>query len=160
MESIQLFSNISLKSKVLSENNTIDNKTIALIGEVLTDIPINDYMSELCDLSFGCYLRHSMMWTFAYLIAYLIVFLIGLIGNLSVLWIIYALRKQNNNSVSVSSNKVFYRFVGNLALADLLVVLFCLPPTLIGNIFGRKLTKKFIQFLLFDKLISMFMGYQ
>jgi len=36
------------------------------------------------------------------------------------------------------SNVVFYRFVCNLALADLLVVLFCLPPTLIGNIYLRK----------------------
>lgn len=104
----------------------------------ITDMPVNDYLKELCDLSFGCSLRHSITWTIAYLIAYLIVFMIGLIGNLSVLWIIYGLKKQKNTSGSVSSNKVFYRFVGNLALADLLVVLFCLPPTLIGNIFGRK----------------------
>ncbi|XP_054157280.1 neuropeptide SIFamide receptor-like [Oppia nitens] len=105
---------------------------------------LDDYIASLCNLSFGCYLRHSITWTIAYLIAYIIVFLIGLIGNLSVLWIIYALRKQTNSSVSVSSNKVFYRFVGNLALADLLVVLFCLPPTLIGNIFGPWLLGRFI----------------
>nr|XP_046918057.1 uncharacterized protein LOC124498358 [Dermatophagoides farinae] len=44
------------------------------------------------------------------------------------------------------SNQVFYRFVCNLALADLLVVLFCLIPTLIGNIYlpwvlGRSVCK-------------------
>ena len=116
----------------------LNNTTLASIGHLITEMPVNDYLKDLCDLSFGCSLRHSITWTIAYLIAYLIVFLIGLIGNLSVLWIIYGLRKQKNTSVSISSNKVFYRFVGNLALADLLVVLLCLPPTLIGNIFGRK----------------------
>ena len=136
MNSNDIRVNITLKSL---ESN-ITNKTFDLIGDIFTDSPVNDFLKDLCHLSYGCYLRRSITWTIAYLIAYLIVFLIGLIGNLSVLWIIYAIRKQTNNSVSVSSNKVFYRFVGNLALADLLVVIFCLPPTLIGNIFGRKST--------------------
>lgn len=90
-----------------------------------------------CDIAIGCYLRHSVEWTIVYSIAYVLVFLIGLIGNVSVLWIVFTMRR-NKNSLSSNSNKVFYGFVGNLALADLLVIIFCLPPTLLGNIFGRK----------------------
>jgi len=127
-----------IKSTNLNSNLSISDLKLE------TEDNIEDYIKTLCNISFGCYLRHSITWTIAYLIAYLIVFLIGLIGNLSVLWIIYTLRKQKGTS-SVSSNKVFYRFVGNLALADLLVVLLCLPPTLIGNIFGRKSIVSFIQ---------------
>jgi hypothetical protein len=121
-----------LKSENFYYNNSMTN-----IG-IETENNIDDYIKTLCNISFGCYLRHSITWTIAYLIAYIIVFLIGLIGNLSVLWIIHALRKQKGTSSSISSNKIFYRFVANLALADLLVVSFCLLPTLIGNIFGRK----------------------
>lgn len=39
------------------------------------------------------------------------------------------------------SNQVFYHLVCNLALADLLVVQFCLIPTLIGNIYLRMFRK-------------------
>jgi hypothetical protein len=122
---------------LLKSENFYYNSSMTDIG-IETENNINDYITNLCNISFGCYLRHSITWTIAYLIAYIIVFLIGLIGNLSVLWIIYALRKQKATSSSVSSNTIFYRFVANLALADLLVVSFCLLPTLIGNIFGRK----------------------
>lgn len=135
-----------------------------------------------------CNLRYSLSWTIVLFIAYLVVFFIGLFGNLSVLWIVYMLKgetkrrhscivtsainygaaagttAQSNNHTNLNglcqtnhsgyycthhytnvpvininrSNVVFYRFVCNLALADLLVVLFCLPPTLIGNIYLRK----------------------
>lgn len=77
-------------------------------------------------------------WTVALCIAYLIVFLIGLVGNLSVLWVIFVLRRNSCHSMFATCNKVFNGLIGNLALADSLVILFCLPPTLIGNIFTRK----------------------
>ncbi|KAH9402188.1 Neuropeptide FF receptor 2, partial [Tyrophagus putrescentiae] len=166
-----------------------------------------------------CYLRYSISWTVVLFLTYFIVFFIGLLGNLSVLWIVYMLKGEgkrrhscvtsqvtinynyhnhnhnhnqlnghngingthvangngaavhvngngnhhfnnhnNNNHSSHSTNSsmycqqqvyysalpaisinrsniVFYRFVCNLALADLLVVLFCLPSTFIGNIY-------------------------
>ncbi|KAH9416212.1 Neuropeptide FF receptor 2 [Dermatophagoides pteronyssinus] len=200
----------------------------------------------------ACNLRYSLSWTIILIIAYLIVFLFGLFGNISVLWIVWMLKRENkcrqsgvaitttafnynnpnqfnngeqknyngnnhhsytkdnssctnlhrlnvqtttttittaNNRINLSpnpsfnshnnynnnnnssggstpqyhhqtvyyqssvplitinrSNQVFYRFVCNLALADLLVVLFCLIPTLIGNIYlpwvlGRSVCK-------------------
>ena len=126
-----------------------------------------------------CNLRYSLSWTIVLFFAYLIIFLIGLLGNLSVLWIVYMLKGEtkrrhscvtsaatnyygagpgggaghnsHNSSyycqhhystvpvISINrSNVVFYRFVCNLALADLLVVLFCLPATFTGNIYLRE----------------------
>ncbi len=126
-----------MEKLVSNESNSYFNLSLN-ISELEKEVNSDDFMESHCNISFGCYLRHSITWTIAYITAYLIVFLIGLIGNLSVLWIINALRKQTHTSSTVSSNKIFYRFVGNLALADLLVVLFCLPPTLVGNIYGRK----------------------
>lgn len=204
-------------------------------------------------------LRYSLTWTIVLIVAYFIVFLFGLFGNISVLWIVYKLKREtknrfsgfvvtttglvaNNNTITVAQpnsqssicihsasapdtasadtavlgansnysmktiinghqqlsggnnnnnsrdrhqqqwvgssissmnymqvkqkdnkdrihhssyshplssssvplitvnrlNHIFYRFVCNLALADLLVVLFCLIPTLLGNIYIRK----------------------
>lgn len=123
---------------------TITNSTLTCLPNADNNYVNGNCMSDEeeiawpCNASFGCFLRHSITWTIIYMIAYLVVFLIGLVGNLSVLWITYALRKQKSSSVAVSSNRIFYRFVANLALADLLVVIFCLPPTLIGNTFGRE----------------------
>lgn len=85
-------------------------------------------------------LRHSPLWTVVLCIAYLIVFFLGLIGNSSVLWVIFILRrKSSRHSMFANCNKVFNGLIGNLALADLLVIIFCLPATLISNVINRKL---------------------
>ena len=84
-------------------------------------------------------MRYSAIWTMALCIAYLIVFFLGLVGNLSVLWVIFILRRNSRHSMFATCNKVFNGLIGNLALADLLVIIFCLPATLISNIFTRKL---------------------
>jgi hypothetical protein len=120
-------------------SNHLLNKS--LVNESL-DTNIRDIRNELqlsCDSNHGCFMRYSIIWTLALCIAYLFVFFIGLIGNMSVLWIIITLRRTHNLSVFSTCNKVFNGLIGNLAFADLLVVIFCLPPTLIGNIFSRKL---------------------
>jgi hypothetical protein len=92
-----------------------------------------------CERGYGCFLRYSIIWTLALCAAYLCVFFIGLVGNVSVLWIIISLRKTHKHSVFSTCNKAFNGFIGNLAFADLLVVIFCMPPTLISNIFKSKL---------------------
>lgn len=142
-------------------------------GVILTRTASPELELSTCVNNFHCNLRYSLSWTIVLFIAYLIVFIIGLFGNLSVLWIVCLLKRDarhrrpscvistgtvyggNGQSLLNSScygghystktvininrsNLVFYRFVCNLALADLLVVLFCLPPTLIGNIYLRE----------------------
>lgn len=89
--------------------------------------------------------RYPLIWTIVLCIAYSIVFIMGLVGNSAVLWVINMMRHNtpNSNQMMASYNNVFNYFICNLALADLLVILFCLLPNLLGNI----LTSKFLLLL-------------
>lgn len=78
------------------------------------------------------YLRHSFTISVIMIIAYTIVFLVGLVGNSFVVAIVCK---------SPRMRTVTNYFIVNLALADILVLLFCLPATLIGNLFIRKYIK-------------------
>lgn len=73
--------------------------------------------------------RHSTPIIFLYCIAYLIVFMVGLVGNLFVIAVVYR---------SPRMRTVTNFFIVNLAVADILVIVFCLPATLMSNIFVRK----------------------
>lgn len=63
--------------------------------------------------------------TFILMIIHAIVFIIGLIGNVLVCVAVY-----KNHTMRTVTNY----FIVNLALADFLVILFCLPPTVIWDI--------------------------
>lgn len=82
--------------------------------------------------------RYSTPWTVILSLAYLVVFLLGLVGNASVLWVVFGLRRTSSHSMFANCNKVFNGLIANLALADLLVIICCLPATLVGNILTRK----------------------
>lgn len=85
--------------------------------------------------------RYSLIWTIVLCIAYSIVFIMGLIGNSAVLLVINMMRHNTPNSnqmMANNNNNVFNYFICNLALADLLVILFCLIPNLLGNILTSK----------------------
>ena len=73
--------------------------------------------------------RHSLGTTIVYSVAYLFVFVVGLVGNILVMMVVYRTR--------VMKTTVFY-FLFNLALADLLVIIFCVPITLISNVYTGK----------------------
>ncbi|BES92410.1 Serpentine type 7TM GPCR chemoreceptor Srsx [Nesidiocoris tenuis] len=75
------------------------------------------------------YYRHTVAMTVVYCIAYLIVFVVGLVGNIFVIMVVYRSPRMRN---------VTNFFIVNLAVADILVVVFCLPATLMGNIFVRE----------------------
>lgn len=83
----------------------------------------------ICSVPVGCFLRYSMYLSVMYCAAYLIVLVVGVIGNVCAFAVVLKDR---------SLHSVYYRFMANLAIADLLVLLFCLPVTLLGNLFGRK----------------------
>lgn len=73
--------------------------------------------------------RHSVTLTAVYCVAYMIVFVVGLIGNSFVIAVV--LRSPRMRTVTNF-------FIVNLAVADILVIVFCLPATLMSNIFVRE----------------------
>lgn len=80
------------------------------------------------------YFRYPPVVSVIITIGYTCVFIIGLVGNSFVVCIVYK---------SPRMRTVTNYFIANLALADILVLLFCLPATLIGNLFIRKYLVKF-----------------
>lgn len=75
------------------------------------------------------YFRYSPITSVILTVAYSIVFVVGLIGNSFVVAIVCK---------SPRMRTVTNYFMANLALADILVLLFCLPATLMSNIFIRE----------------------
>ncbi|XP_001600098.3 neuropeptide SIFamide receptor [Nasonia vitripennis] len=70
--------------------------------------------------------RHSVAMSVVYFVAYCLVFVVGLIGNSFVIAVVYR---------SPRMRTVTNFFIVNLAVADVLVIVFCLPATLMSNIF-------------------------
>ncbi|GJQ72670.1 GPRNNA7 [Trypoxylus dichotomus] len=70
--------------------------------------------------------RHSMTMTIVYCVAYLLVFAVGIVGNFFVIAVVFR---------SPRMRTVTNFFIVNLAVADILVIVFCLPATLMSNIF-------------------------
>lgn len=73
--------------------------------------------------------RHTFAMTAMYCFAYLLVFAVGLVGNYFVIAVVYR---------SPRMRTVTNFFIVNLAVADILVIIFCLPATLLSNIFVRE----------------------
>lgn len=76
----------------------------------------------------ACFLRHSAPWVVGYCVAYTAVFVVGVVGNCCVLRVV-----SRNASMK---NSAFHALLVNLAVADLMVIVFCLPVTLVGHLFG------------------------
>ena len=76
--------------------------------------------------------RHGTGAVIALLVANIAVLLLGVGGNLLVIAVMYKTRRMRT---------VTNYFITNLAIADLLVLVFCLPPLLISNIYIRKLIR-------------------
>ncbi|CAG7835681.1 unnamed protein product [Allacma fusca] len=73
--------------------------------------------------------RHSVPVTIVIVCAYTAILVIGVVGNSLV--VVVVLRSPRMRTVT-------NLFILNLAVADLLVILFCLPPTLLSNILVRE----------------------
>lgn len=87
-----------------------------------------DFMNSF-DWSTDHLMRYSPGISSIYCIAYSIVFIMGIIGNSCVVAVVVR---------SPRMRTVTNYFIVNLALADILVLLFCLPATLLSNLFIRK----------------------
>lgn len=90
---------------------------------------MNASLNATADSTGELFYRHSMAMTAVYCIAYLIVFAVGIIGNFFVIAVVFRTPRMRT---------VTNFFIVNLAVADILVIIFCLPATLMSNIFVRK----------------------
>ena len=89
----------------------------------------NDSMSDFSLMDLSSLMRHSLSVSIILCIAYIIVFVIGIVGNCFVVAIVFRTPRMRT---------VTNFFIVNLAFADILVLLFCLPATLISNLLIRK----------------------
>ena len=85
--------------------------------------------AAVADLS---WYRHNFYAGAALSIAYGFVFIVGLIGNVLV---IIAVFSKGNRTMHHSISNIF---LANLAVADLLVIIACLPFTLVTHLITRK----------------------
>ena len=73
--------------------------------------------------------RHSLLVTVLFCVAYVLVFVIGIFGNVLTVAVVWRLPRMRS---------VTNYFIVSLAVADILVLALCLPGTLMSNIFVRK----------------------
>lgn len=68
---------------------------------------------------------HPRSWTWALIFFHCVVFVVGLVGNCLVCVAVY-----RNHTMRTVTNY----FIVNLAVADFLVILFCLPPSVVWDV--------------------------
>ena len=105
---------------LIGNKNISDNVYSSLSSSGGNHSDYNDYLY-----------RHSPALTIVYCVAYFIVFAVGLVGNCLVVAVVFRAPRMRT---------VTNLFIVNLAIADILVVVLCIPATLLGNIFVRKFT--------------------
>lgn len=86
----------------------------------------SDFWGESVDGWLHNEMRYSIGVTVVVCIAYIAVFVIGFVGNTSVVLVIYKNVRMRSSPTNI--------FIVNLAVADLLVVVVCIPFTLISSI--------------------------
>ncbi|CAN8019836.1 unnamed protein product, partial [Ixodes persulcatus] len=99
--------------------------TAAVPPSVTQELPDTLVSEDWVD---ACFLRHTAPWAVAYCVAYSVVFVVGIVGNCCVLKVV-----SRNTTMK---NSAFHTLLVNLAVADLMVIVFCLPVTLVGHLFG------------------------
>ncbi|KAL3245972.1 hypothetical protein MRX96_058030 [Rhipicephalus microplus] len=85
----------------------------------------SDY-EDLYSIPSDLWMRYSPSIVAVFCLAYTVVFIMGLLGNSFVVAVV---------ARSPRMRTVTNYFIVNLAMADILVVVFCIPATLVGNIF-------------------------
>lgn len=93
----------------------------------VTDELLNDIYND--SMTYTQFLRHNSTISIIYCVAYILVFCVGLVGNLFVISVVFRVPRMRT---------VTNLFIANLAIADVLVIVFCVPATLMSNLFVRK----------------------
>ena len=115
------FNNSLIELTVVSTRSAMEDSSTFINSSDIRNLSIDQVPDRLY--------RHSMAMSAVYCIAYIFVFVVGLIGNSFVIAVVYR---------SPRMRTVTNFFIVNLAVADVLVIVFCLPATLMSNIFVRK----------------------
>jgi hypothetical protein len=93
------------------------------------DTPTDSLDDEMYDSSAGALfyplVKQPIHMVVVYSLAYGLVFFLGVLGNIMVIGVVYS---------NASMHTVINYFIVNLAVADLLVSLLCVPITLLTNI--------------------------
>ncbi|XP_042892881.1 neuropeptide SIFamide receptor-like [Penaeus japonicus] len=97
-------------------NTSFDNWTLGINGSD------HDWPPELI-------YRHAFGVGTILCLSYVLVFILGLVGNCFVIAVVFRTPRMRT---------VTNFFIVNLAVADVLVIVFCLPATLLSNIYNRK----------------------
>lgn len=117
-----------------SQNSENDSWSCMLINSNSSSELSSFQLSLLLVKNFSCQ-KYSAGLTLTLILAYLFIFVFGLIGNSLVIFVV-SWRPRMRTVTNI--------FILNLAVADLFVILFCVPPTLLANIYIRKLKKNLI----------------
>ena len=127
------YSSEELISSLSSESPTVFPNHPPEYRDFEKNLQLNDtdyYNINYSSLVYAEYsLRHSPGIIAIFCIAYSMVFFLGILGNSLVISVV--IRSPRMRTVTNF-------FIVNLACADILVIIFCLPATLLGNIFVRE----------------------
>ncbi len=140
VKSFSLISNMSLiQTQTTKEVSTFPTTHLVLLNAINTnqteevDNHLNSTHNDLqerFDWTQDMWFRHSASVSIVLCMAYTIVFISGIVGNCFVVAVVVRTPRMRT---------VTNFFIVNLACADILVLLFCLPATLISNLLIRKL---------------------
>lgn len=85
--------------------------------------------TNVTNITYFPYYQHSLHVAACYILAYLFIFLLCMVGNVLVCLIVMGNRRMHT---------VTNLFILNLAISDLLVGIFCIPTTLVDNLITGK----------------------
>lgn len=84
-----------------------------------------EYTTNVTNITFHPYYQHTLYLAASYILAYFLIFLLSMVGNILVCFIVLENRRMCT---------VINLFILNLAISDLLVGIFCIPTTLVDNL--------------------------
>lgn len=97
-------------------------------GSATTGAAINtsaDVGANTTNITYYPYYQHSLYVAASFVLAYFLIFLLCMVGNILVCLIVVENRHMRT---------VINLFILNLAISDLLVGIFCIPTTLVDNL--------------------------
>lgn len=118
-----------MKKQAKMSGGTLELPTIYMISNLLPDINMTNSTSLKEEILFYPYFQHSVGMATVFVLAYLFIFLLCMIGNSVVCLIVL----RNRHMWTVTNV-----FILNLSISDLLVGIFCIPTTLVDNLITGK----------------------
>ena len=129
---VKAASNLSsyiMHNSSMSTDPSVVNVMLAGEDYMATGVEQGTALTPASDYPFYPLIKQPVHMIVIYSMAYSVVFLLGLIGNSLVVSVVYRNPRMHN---------VTNYFIVNLAVADILVLLFCLPMTLLTNLYSGK----------------------